>query len=173
LNIMPLNPKTLLSELEQTGQPLPAALNQLGLFDFPRLFAVLSPPPAESLRGVYQGSFVGPGWLRRLAGPLLTVSGLGGWWGKDFDDRGNAINLVMRQGRLKRRFPMLLSPGLSLLDRQPGLALRYAPENPLPWPWIVDELRSLNPGMILGMSMLKAPALKWLALPFVLEAQSN
>jgi hypothetical protein len=168
---MPLNAKTFLTELEQTGQPLPVALNKLGLYDFPRLFAVLDPPPAESLRGVYKGSFVGPGWLRWLAGPLLAVSGLGGWWGKDFDDRGNAINLVMRQGHMQRRYPMLLNPGLSRLDRQPGLALRYAPDNPLPWPWIVDELRSLQPGLLLGMSMLRSPVLRWLALPFLLEAQ--
>jgi hypothetical protein len=101
---------------------------------------------------------------------------LGGWWGKDFDEQGNAINLVMRQGHMQRRYPMLLNPGLSMLDRQPGQALRYAPENPLPWPWIVDELRcfppDLQPGLLLGMSMLRTPVLRWLALPFLLEAQT-
>jgi hypothetical protein len=35
----------------------------------------------------------------------------------------------------------------------------------------VDELRSLQPGLLLGMSMLRSPVLRWLALPFLLEAQ--
>ena len=168
---MDLKDKSLLSQLKQDGQTLPASLNSLGLFGFPRLFAELELPPMDSLRGVFKGSFVGPGWLRWLAGPLLAVTGLGGWWGKEFDLQGNAINLVQRQGRMERRFPMLLEPEVSRLDRRPGLSLRYAPENSLPWPWIVDELRGLQPGMILGMSMLRPRALSWLALPFVLEAQ--
>jgi hypothetical protein len=170
---MQLKAQSTLSDLVRDGQPLPAALNRLGLFDFPRLFAELDPPQKETLRGVFKGSFVGPGWLRRLAGPLLAVTGLGGWWGKDFDPKGNAVNLVLRRGQMQRRFPMLLDEEVSRLDQRPGLSLRYASQNPIPWPWIVDELRSLQPGKLLGMSMLRPPALKWLALPFVLQAQAS
>ena len=101
------------SRLAQAGRSLPAELNRLGLLAFPPLFAALEPPPADSLRGVFRGAFVGPGWLRWLAGPLLAVTGLGGWWGKDFDEQGNAVNLVMRQGQLQRRYPMLLGEDIS------------------------------------------------------------
>ena len=74
---------------------------------------------------------------------------------------------------MERRFPMLLVEQASYIDRRPGLALHYAPENPFPWPWIVDELRSLHPGLILGMSMVRLNPLKRLALPFVLQHQEN
>ena len=148
-------------------------LNKLSLFDFPGLFATLEPPRRETLCGIFRGSFVGPGWVRQLARPLLVVTGLGGWWGKDFDLQGNAINLVWRRGQMQRRFPMLLAEGLSYIDRKPGLALHYAPENSFPWPWIVDELRSIHPGLILWMTMLQHGPLKRLALPFVLQPQEN
>lgn len=148
-------------------------LNRVSLLDFPGLFAGLEPPRRDTLVGIFRGTFVGPGWVRLMTGPLLMITGLGGWWGKDFDSQGNAINLVLRQGRMERRFPMLLVEQASYIDRRPGLALHYAPENPFPWPWIVDELRSLHPGLILGMSMVRLGPLKRLALPFVLQHQEN
>jgi len=143
------------------------------LFDFKELFASLKPPPRETLRGIYKGFFVGPGWLRRLASPLLVVTRMGNWRGKDFDPQGNAINLVLRRGQIERRFPMLLVEQVSLIDHKPGLALRYAPSNPLPWPWIVDELRSLQAGLVLGMTMARLGPLQHLALPFVLQSQEG
>lgn len=35
-------------------------LNRLSLLEFPELFNSLNPPSTGSLRGLYQGSFVGP-----------------------------------------------------------------------------------------------------------------
>ena len=148
-------------------------MNDLSLLDFPGLFASLEPPGSGSLLGLYRGSFVGPGWLRALTGPLLVVTGLGGWRGKDFDDQGNAINLVWRKGHFKRRFPMHLVKQTSFIDGQPGLALHYDERNPFPWPWIVDELRSIGPGLVLGMTMVALGPLKRLALPFVLESRES
>jgi hypothetical protein len=144
-------------------------LNRLGLFDFRGLFAALQPPQPGVLRGRFRGEFVGPGWLRRLAGPLLVVTGLGGWWGKDFDEQGNAVNLALREGRLERLFPMSLVEQASTIDGKPGLALHYASDNPLPWPLIVDELRSLTPQLVLGMTLADLGPLRRLALPFVLH----
>jgi hypothetical protein len=144
-------------------------LNKLSLFEFPELFASLKPPRADSLRGLYQGIFVGPAWMRSLAGPLLVVTGLGGWWGKEFDAEGNAINLVWRKGQIEQRFPMRLVDQESYIDNQPGLALSYASNNPFPWPWILDELRTITNGLVLGMTIgIKGP-LRRLPLPFVLE----
>lgn len=148
-------------------------LNRLSLFDFPRLFATLDPPRAEALRGLFQGSFVGPGWLRRLAGPLLAITGLGGWWGKDFESPGNATNLVCRKGQFQRIFPMFMVEQVSYIDHKPGLALRYAPGNPFPWPWIVDELRSIQPELVLGMTIARLGPLARLPLPFVLQPRDS
>jgi len=144
-------------------------LNRLALFDFRGLFAALQPPAAGDLSGRYRGEFVGPGWLRRLAGPLLVVTGLGGWWGKDFDGQGNAINLALRKGQLERVFPMSLVEQASFIDGKSGLALHYAKSNPFPWPLIVDELRGITPQLILGMTLADLGPLRRLALPFVLH----
>ena len=144
-------------------------LNQLSLLEFPEMFSSLKPPRADSLSGLYQGIFVGPAWIRSLAGPLLVVTGLGGWWGKEFDLQGNALNLVWRKGRIEHRYPMRLVDQESFIDKQPGLALSYAPTNPFPWPWIVDELRHIGNGMLLGMTIAMPGPFQRLPLPFVLQ----
>jgi hypothetical protein len=125
------------------------------------------------LRGRFRGEFVGPAWLRRLAGPLLVVTGLGGWWGKDFDDQGNAINLALRKGNLERVLPMSLVEQVSFIDGKPGLALHYAAGNPFPWPLIIDELRSITPQLTLGMTLAELGPLRRLALPFVLHPEEG
>jgi hypothetical protein len=148
-------------------------LNQLTLLEFPELFASLKSPGAESLHGLYQGVFVGPAWIRRLAVPLLAATGLGGWWGKEFDPDGNAINLVWRKGQIEHRFPMQLVEQVSYIDHKPGLALSYAPSNPFPWPWIVDELRHIGNGMLLGMTIGIIDPMRRLPLPFVLQPREQ
>ena len=148
-------------------------LNQLSLLEFPELFTSLNPPRANSLHGLYQGIFVGPAWMRSLAGPLLAATGLGGWWGKEFDPEGNAINLVWRKGRIEHRFPMQLEEQVSYIDHKPGLALSYAPSNPFPWPWIVDELRIITSGLVLGMTIGIIGPLRRLPLPFVLQLREQ
>ena len=148
-------------------------LNRLALFDFKDLFTSLKPPPRETLCGIYKGLFVGPGWLRRLSGPLLVITRMGSWRGKDFDLQGNAVNLVLHKGQIERCFPMRLVEQVSMIDHKPGLALRYAPDNPFPWPWLVDELRSLQTGLVLGMTMVRLRPLQYLALPFVLRSQEG
>lgn len=150
-----------------------AELNRLSLFAFKDLFATLQPPSPDALRGIYKGFFVGPGWVRVLVRPLLTITRMGDWRGKDFDRQGNAVNLVMHKGQIERRFPMSLEERASLIDGKPGLTLSYASTNPFPWPWIIDELRSLEPGLVLGMTMLKLRPLQYLALPFVLQSQEG
>jgi hypothetical protein len=111
--------------------------------------------------------------MRSLAGPLLAVTGLGGWWGKEFDPEGNAINLVWRKGRIEQRFPMRLVEQESYIDNQPGLALSYASNNPFPWPWIVDELRTITTGLVLGMTIAKPGPFRRLPLPFVLQPREQ
>lgn len=144
-------------------------LNKLSLKDFTPLYATLEFDAVLEPGGVYRATFVGPGWLRAIAGPGLVIGGLGGWWGKRFNDDGTAVNLVYRDGELKPRYTMTLIKKSSALDGQPALVLTYGSENPLPWPYVMDELRPLAKNTYLGMTFLNVDSVPKLALPFVLE----
>ena len=128
-------------------------------------------PLPSSLSGTYRGSFVGPGWLRALAGPALLISGLGGWWGKNFREDGAAVNLVQKAGGIEERFPMQLVSTTSAIDGKLTLALNYAQNNPFPWPYIVDELRQLDAETLLGMTYVNRGSLVKLAFPFLIESE--
>jgi hypothetical protein len=134
-----------------------------------RYFAALAPPEPGSMAGIHRGIFVGPSWLTPLWPPTLAVSGLGGWWGKQIDAEDEAINLVKRQGRFERRFPMYMVEQTSYLDGAPGRAFRYRDENPFPWPRIVDELRRIDDVHVLGMTLAELGPLRKLGFPFILE----
>jgi len=141
-------------------------LNKLSLRDFPKLFASSA---IYDLQGIYRATFVGPGWLRATAGPAIAIGGLGGWWGKQFEEDGTATNLVRRGDKLASRLAMRLIYTTSVLDGKPVLALIYGAENPFPWPYAVDELRALDPVTFLGMMHVNAGPLRKLAFPFLLE----
>ena len=147
-------------------------LNQYSLRRFRELFASLNVPRAGALAGRYRGTFVGPAWARALARPALQITGLGGWWGKDVFDNGTAINIVLRDGRLSTRFPMVFVQEGSHIDGREGLALHYQKGNPFPWMLIVDEIRRIDDSTLLGMTRLNIPGLRWFALPFVLGKQN-
>jgi len=148
-------------------------LNLMKLSDFPDFYGSLENLTISSLTGYYSGTFVGPSWLRTAAGPGLVLSGLEGWWGKFFSGDGNAINLVQRDGKLEKRFPMKLIHRDSMIDGKPGIALHYETENPFPWPYIADELRLLSPGVLLGMTYIRIRFLHGLVLPFLLQHQEQ
>lgn len=148
-------------------------LNTMSLPEIWRYFGTLEPPDSGSLPGYYRGIFVGPAGLRAIWGPLLRFTGLGGWWGKEFDTSGFAVNLTIRNGRCESRFPMFVISHLSYLDRQPGLAMRYRPENPLPWPHILDEIRRIDDRALLGMTLVNTRPFRRLAFPFILEKRET
>lgn len=148
-------------------------LNSLSLKQFRELFVSLPVPDAASIRGVYRAAFVGPGWLRTSAGPALVLSGLGGWWGKEFSTDGTAINIVLRAGKFSTRFPMKLVTARSFIDGKDGLAVHYQAGNPFPWMYIVDELRQMDDGILLGMTLANVNGLRHLAFPFTLQFQEH
>ena len=145
------------------------SLNRKSLTAIRQLFTNLDPPEVGSLNGIFRGIFIGPSWLRQIWGPLLVITGLGGWWGKEFDLHGKAINLVLRKGRYERRFPMLIVHQTSYIDSKLGLALHYHPDNPFPWPLIVDELRRIDSIMVLGMTLANIGPFRRMAFPFILQ----
>ena len=146
-----------------------ANLNRLPLGAFPGLFHELTPPTVEAMHGRFQAEFVGPGWLRRIAPPGLAPLGLGGWWGKTFDGRGQGINLVRRRGQLVEVIPIKLAEAPSLLDGRIGLNITYPPGSRFPWPIIIDEVRWLDDATLLGLTLVPKAGLHRLALPFLLR----
>ena len=144
-------------------------INHLSLPEIRRFFSTLSPPEVASLPGLHRGFFVGPAWLTPLWPPTLAITGLGGWWGKDIDEAGEAVNIVRQKGVYQRRFRMYPVECTSHLDGKNGLALLYREENPFPWPKIVDELRRIDKEHILGMTLAEIGPLHKLGFPFVLQ----
>lgn len=136
---------------------------------FGSLFRTLLPPDVASLNGAYKGRFVGPRWLRLLAGPSIAVGGLGHWWGKEFDGHGQGVNVVLRQGRLARKLPMQIVLAPSLLDGRTGISIAYAPGSPYPWPWIVDEARSIDEKTLLCLTFVNKRGLRRRSFPFILH----
>jgi hypothetical protein len=148
-------------------------LNKLALLEFPGYFSRLNLPSPDEMQGLYQGGFVGPAWLRRMAGPLLVLTRMGDWLGKDFKPGGQVINLVRTREGIQQKLPMRLIEQDSLIDGKPGWALQYEASNPFPWPHIVDELRIVEPDLILGMTIPLLGPLARLPLPFVLQPRES
>jgi len=148
-------------------------INSLSLQQFRKLFVSLPVPNPESIHGVYRAAFVGPVWLRTSAGPALALSGLGGWWGKEFSADGTAVNIVLRAGKFSTRFPMKLVQAKSFIDGRDGLAVHYQAGNPFPWMFIVDELRRMDEDTLLGMTLANVNGLRRLAFPFTLQFQAG
>jgi len=144
-------------------------LNHLSLGAFPELFQALTPPAVSEMHGRFRAEFVGPGWLRRVAPPGLAPLGLGGWWGKTFDGRGQGMNLVQRRGQLVAVIPIQLKEAASLVDGRIGLNITYPPGTRFPWPHIIDEVRWLNDTTLLGLTLVTKAGLHRLALPFLLK----
>lgn len=144
-------------------------LNRLPLRAFPGLFATLVAPAPQRVPGFYRAEFVGPGWLRAIAPRGLVLIHLGGWWGKELREDGAGFNLVRRGERLERRFTVRVATACSLIDGKPAIAVRYGADTPLPWPYVVDELRGLDDDSLLGMTIADASMLRGLPLPFLLH----
>ena len=139
--------------------------------EFRDLYARLDAP--EGLQGVWRGRPAGPGWFVPRAGPALTIGGLSGWWGKDFDGQGGIDNLLERGGDLRRTLPGKVREAASLLDGKPCLCIVYPQGSRLPWVWAVDELRQVHEGELLGMMVLNISWLPHLAFPFSLLASKE
>jgi hypothetical protein len=128
--------------------------------------------PALPLEGHYRGELVGPAWFRRLASHVLGIGGLRGWWGKEFDGKGSAVNLVERDGQLARVLPMRVKVTASRATGATTVTLTYPASSPLPWRYVVDELREVEVGgVLLGLSGIALAKNRRLNLPFMLHPQ--
>jgi hypothetical protein len=147
-------------------------LNKKPLNAFKPLFTTLDPPDIHDLVGVYEAAITGPSWLRMGAGPSLALSGLGDWWGKEFTLQGGA-NLVLREEKFQRKFPFQITIADSAIDGKAAISLRYPADCPFPWPHISEEIREIETGRWLGLTLIDLVGLRRMALPFLLERREN
>lgn len=122
-----------------------------------RTFRAAAEPELGALVGRHQATF--SGWLR-LGGPLsMSLTGMHGWWGKQFrpapaagGDTLEGENLVRRHGRLVESIPMSAQLGPSRVDGRTAILVEYPPDAPWPHNRVRDELRPLDDRTLLGLS---------------------
>lgn len=66
---------------------------------------------------------------------------------------------------------VLLEPAAdSRIDERPAVVVSYAPDSRKLWPWVVDALRVLDAGTLVGMTMVDVPGARALGgTPFLLH----
>jgi hypothetical protein len=106
-----------------------------------RSFRELAEPELGALVGRHEAKFVG--WLR-FGGPLaMSLTGMHGWWGKQFRPRTPDLdslegeNLLRRRGRFVESIPMTGQIAPSRVDDRPALVINYPPD--ARWPIAASE----------------------------------
>lgn len=128
---------------------------------------------SNALDGFYRANFIGPWWLRATAPPSLKFSGLSGWQGKKFLSKDSATNILKTQKGFKEKLEMSCRQVHSAVDGRLVIALTYPANAPLPWRWVVDEMRQLDDSTLLCMTVFNLPILKHFPLPFILTKEGD
>lgn len=147
------------------------SLNELkcaSLAEIKSIYQKLKPAPMEMRQGIYQAQFIGPWWITKSAGPSLSLSGLAGWYGKRFIQSDKATNLLMNRGEKSEKLEMRCADVVSLIDGAPTVALSYGEKAPMPWRWVIDELRTYDDQTLLCMTIVQLPILRHFPFPFIL-----
>lgn len=136
-----------------------------------RSWSRLPAPRVADLTGDWEAEFVRP--LRQVAPVGLGWIGLPRWFGKRFvaeGDRVRGLNLLRTPSGLVETMPMELATELSRIDDHPAVVVSYAPGTRKPWPWVIDELRVLDAGTLVGMTLVDVPGARALGgTPFLLH----
>jgi len=138
-------------------------------------FRAAADPVLADLVGRHRAEMVGPFWMRRSAPLLLAATGMPGWMGKQFAAPSSADarelvghNLVDDHGIAEPSLPMTARLGTSRLDDRSAIVLTYAPDAPFPWRNVVDEVRPVGDGRLLGLSYNIVPGVP-VGAPFLLH----
>jgi hypothetical protein len=145
------------------------------LSEFTAAFADADDATLGTLVGRFRATMAGPWWMRLPAPSVVGLTGMPGWWGKEFfgpaaDDgtlRGH--NLLDSHGTLTPSLPMTARLGTSRQDGRAALLLTYPGDTPRPWRHVTDEVRALADGRLLGLSYDIVPGIST-AVPFLLQA---
>lgn len=128
--------------------------------------------PVESLQGVYKADIPGPRILLPFKYLFLRLSGLPGWFGKDFKGEF-ALNMLQQKNRLVRGPKMLLAQKPHKTDQRTGLVATYHHDAPWLWRRCTDEFRHLSEDTILGVSYFNVPGFRNRPILFMLHKQEG
>lgn len=138
-------------------------------------FRAAAAPSLDLLVGRHQATRLGPFWMRRPAALFLVATGMPGWWGKEFMPATSADATLLRGhnlresgGRVVPSLPMSARVAASRIDDRQSLVVTYERDAPWPWRGVTDELRPVEDGVLLGLSLdivTRVPV----AVPFLLE----
>ena len=140
-----------------------------------QIFREAPEPALDTLVGVHEGSFAGPAFVRLPAPLFMVLTGMPGWFGKEFDPPGSdpaqlsGRNLVRRRGAVHPSIPMQAQVAPSRVDGRLALVLSYPSDARWPWRRTTDELRPLDDQTLLGVGFVDAPLIRGLPLPFLLR----
>ena len=128
-----------------------------------RAWSGLRPLDPVDLLGDWEATFVAP--LTRIAPPGLGLIGLPKWYGKRFrevDGTVSGVNLLRADTgeNLRETMPMSVDVVPSLVDTTPTLSVTYAAGTRKPWPWVRDELRAREDGVVVAMTVVDLPGLR-------------
>ncbi len=138
-------------------------------------FRAAAEPALGDLVGRHRAEMAGPFWMRLPAPLFLAVTGMPGWVGKEFaspdsPDADELVghNLIDDRGVAEPSLPMRARVATSRLDGRAAAVLTYAPDAPFPWRNVVDEVRPLADGRLLGISYNIVPGVP-VGVPFLLH----
>lgn len=128
-----------------------------GLKNLHTTFAAAPEPTLEDLLGRHEAEYAGPRWIRAVGPTTMRMTGMAGWWGKEFAVgtdplRLEGANLVSRGGVIERSVPMTAQLQPSRVDGRAALVVSYPPDAPFPWRRVNDELRVVGDGILLGLT---------------------
>ncbi|MTE12605.1 hypothetical protein [Nocardia aurantiaca] len=120
------------------------------------LFRTAACPDLADVSGRLEAELTGPVLVRAVAPLAFRLTGLGDWWGKDLRSTGTGevlagYNLAGPRGE-RTTLALRGTVGPSRLDGRPAVVLTYPPDAPFPWRRVVDELRTLADGTVLGLT---------------------
>lgn len=144
-------------------------LQSASIFEILTIFKSLDPAPVNMRQGFYRAAFIGPWWLRRSARPSIALSGLVDWQGKKFIDTSSATNILKHKSGCIEKLSMQCVEQTSLVDAKNSVALVYGEHGPMPWRWVVDELRQFDEQTLLCMTTIDLPLLRHFSFPFLLS----
>ncbi|MCG8633507.1 MAG: hypothetical protein MI863_06740 [Desulfobacterales bacterium] len=137
--------------------------------EFRQSFETLESPPSHRMAGKYTAEVPGPWWYRWTFKPAMALTALRGWTGKEIFDNRTGINLVKRRGGIIKVLPMAIKKQAARIDGQPARVIVYGEDAPFPWCRATDELRELEEGRLLGMTIFDLPLVRHIAFPFILN----
>ncbi|TGL62262.1 hypothetical protein EHQ58_03415 [Leptospira ognonensis] len=108
-------------------------------------------------QGTFEVQWTGPRWFQFVAKHGLGLLGFKYWFGKEFFGNEDATNLFKIPGSITklRKYPMSVKIGVSRIDGNTSIQVSYPQSTRFPWPYVIDEFRSVNDDVLIGLSYLK------------------